>query len=467
MEKRFLTGCLLLSISILALPKESYAQNVGIGTTTPKARLQVADSAVLFNAVNDIPATAGNPPQQGVGRRMMWYPDKAAFRVGYAVGTEWNKTNIGNYSFASGSQTLASGTSSTAMGTIITASGDYSTGMGYYITASGIGSVAMGYQASATGSYATALGLQASAGDYSTAIGPLTIASGNGSTALGYQTTASGSYATAFGHLTIANVNTATAMGSGTMASGTSSTAMGDGTTASGTFSTAMGDGTTASGASSTAMGNNSIASGTNSIAMGVGATANGNNSIAMGTNVSTSGFVGAFIIGDASTPTIMPSFVANGFRSRFAGGYRLLTNSAASIGVVLLPDDNSWGAISDVRLKENFEPVNGEIFLKKISDMPLSSWNYKVQDPKRFRHYGPMAQDFYAAFGKDGYGTIGCDTLINQQDFLGVNLIAIQALEKRTQKIEQLEKENADIKKENELLIKRIEKIEAMLKLH
>jgi hypothetical protein len=52
------------------------------------------------------------------------------------------------------------------------------------------------------------------------------------------------------------------------------------------------------------------------------------------------------------------------------------------------------------------------------------------------------MAQDFYAAFGKDDLGEIGCDTLINQQDFLGVNLIAIRALEKRTALLqEQLEK--------------------------
>jgi len=43
------------------------------------------------------------------------------------------------------------------------------------------------------------------------------------------------------------------------------------------------------------------------------------------------------------------------------------------------------------------------------------------------------MAQDFYKALGKDDIGEIGCATLINQQDFLGVNLIAIQALEKRT----------------------------------
>ena len=87
--------------------------------------------------------------------------------------------------------------------------------------------------------------------------------------------------------------------------------------------------------------------------------------------------------------------------------------------------------------------PVNGESFLNKIASMALTTWNYKGQTAT-FRHYGPMAQDFFAAFGKDELGTIGCDTLINQQDFLGISLIAIQALEKRT---ESLQKENDELK--------------------
>mgnify|MGYP006943056139 FL=1 len=59
------------------------------------------------------------------------------------------------------------------------------------------------------------------------------------------------------------------------------------------------------------------------------------------------------------------------------------------------------------------------------------------------------MAQDFYQAFGRDGLGEIGCDTLINQQDFLGVSYIAIQSLEKRTT---QLATENTLLK--NKLLL-------------
>ena len=37
---------------------------------------------------------------------------------------------------------------------------------------------------------------------------------------------------------------------------------------------------------------------------------------------------------------------------------------------------------------------------LIKIRGLSLTSWNYLGQDSKQFRHYGPMAQDFFAAFG-------------------------------------------------------------------
>lgn len=75
---------------------------------------------------------------------------------------------------------------------------------------------------------------------------------------------------------------------------------------------------------------------------------------------------------------------------------------------------------------------------------MRLGSWNYKGQDVKQYRHYGPMAQDFFAAFGHDELGTIGEDKSINQADFDGVNLIAIQALIKE---VEALKAENKSLK--------------------
>src|SRR5687767_9398445 len=111
---------------MLFLPTLSlFAQgNVGIGTTQPQARLHVVDSSVVFSAVaSGFPNNPGNPPIEGPGRRMMWYADRAAFRVGSVTGVSWNKDSIGNYSFASGWNTKASGTYSFAMGASTTASG--------------------------------------------------------------------------------------------------------------------------------------------------------------------------------------------------------------------------------------------------------------------------------------------------------------------------------------------------------
>jgi hypothetical protein len=125
---------------------------------------------------------------------------------------------------------------------------------------------------------------------------------------------------------------------------------------------------------------------------------------------------------------------------------------------------DNSWSAISDSTKKEKKILVSGEDVLNKISKFKLYTWNYKGQDATKFRHYGPMAQDFHNAFGKDAIGTIGNDTLINQQDFLGVSFIAIQALEKRTEKVQQQQNEIDSLKSANNNLQQQLDNINARL---
>jgi hypothetical protein len=93
----------------------------------------------------------------------------------------------------------------------------------------------------------------------------------------------------------------------------------------------------------------------------------------------------------------------------------------------------------SDKNQKENFRPLNGNEVLNRIREIELTSWNYKGHDPKKFRHYGPTAQDFFAAFGKDDLGTIGTDTTINTADVVGILMSAVQALEKRTAEVTEL----------------------------
>jgi hypothetical protein len=96
--------------------------------------------------------------------------------------------------------------------------------------------------------------------------------------------------------------------------------------------------------------------------------------------------------------------------------------------------------AVSDKTTKENFQPVDGEEVLKKLRELTLTSWNFIGHAPEQFRHYGPMAQEFFAAFGHDGVGTIGTPTTINSTDMAGILMIAVQALEKRTTALQEKE---------------------------
>lgn len=150
--------CFLFS-SLFILPSiQLNAQNVGIGTTNPLARFHVADSSVLFIAPGTASLSPGNPPFSGAGRRLMWYADKAAFRTGYIDGTQWDMSNIGYYSFASGYDNMANGGFSTATGGGTTAGGAYSFTANYATITSGLGSTAFGYRTTAKAHGGMALG---------------------------------------------------------------------------------------------------------------------------------------------------------------------------------------------------------------------------------------------------------------------------------------------------------------------
>ncbi len=182
----------LISFFLLTYVKEVNAQmgRVGINTTTPSAMLHVKDSSVVFTgAIPGFPLTPGNPPVSGAGVRMMWYPDKIAFRVGQVYQDEWDKQNVGYYSFAAGSGAKAFGDFSTAIGDNNYALGAYSLALGSSCWAYNSNSIAMGDNTFATGYGALALNYQ-------------TEASGGFSTAMGEQTTAR-----AFASLTIGRYN--------------------------------------------------------------------------------------------------------------------------------------------------------------------------------------------------------------------------------------------------------------------
>lgn len=381
--KRVLITSLFIAASLYANAQ------VGIGTTTPRAGLDVADSSVVFAASGDV-SGAKPTPVEGEGRRMMWYVDKAAFRVGHVGSfgsTYWNRTNIGNYSFAAGQNTRASGNHSFSVGLATTASGDESVALGNNGTAAADRALAFNGTASGVGAVAIGSGAQATSDD-ALALGPSSIAGGLASVVIGP-----------------------------------------------------------------------SIANGAFAVAIGLQNSARGNFSVALGKNARVR-HQGSIVISDGSAGFSSDSAYStanNQLTMRFAGGARVFTNQGLTSGVEISAGGGSWSAVSDRRKKENFEALNTENILSKVAQLPLTSWNYKSQ-PATTRHMGPMAQDFYAAFGLDG---IGNDTTINSSDIDGVNMAAIQALEKRTR---QLQEENDQLKAKLEAMDAKMASIEKLI---
>jgi hypothetical protein len=212
------------------------------------------------------------------------------------------------------------------------------------------------------------------------------------------------------------------------------STALGLANKAIGDYSSAVGSYNTVSGQYSNAIGRMNKVGGNFSTALGSDNTVNGTGSTAIGNYGSTAGYQGAMILSDYSVFTSVSATANNQLTARFAGGYRFFTNSFLTTGVSLAAGGTSWATISDSTKKERFLPINGPALLQKISGMKLTTWNYKGQRDRR--HYGPMAQEFFALFGQDALGEIGCDTLITTQDMEGLTLSAVQALVKENEQL-------------------------------
>ena len=88
----------------------------------------------------------------------------------------------------------------------------------------------------------------------------------------------------------------------------------------------------------------------------------------------------------------------------------------------------NSVLLTSDIDAKENITPVDGQLVLAKLGNVPISTWNFK-KDESQARHLGPMAQDFHKAFG------LGPDERhVAPLDVASVALAAVKELDQKAQ---------------------------------
>ena len=87
------------------------------------------------------------------------------------------------------------------------------------------------------------------------------------------------------------------------------------------------------------------------------------------------------------------------------------------------LTTGGSWTNGSSRDYKENFTKIDGNLVLDKIGKLDIEQWNY-INESTSTTHIGPIAEDFFGAFGLGGD-----DKHISTIDPAGVALRGIQAL--------------------------------------
>jgi len=327
----------------------------------------------------------------------------------------WRSTIAGGYanSITSAGGTIGGGLSDSVTGLWATISGGFQNMAGDGITDTGA-VVGGGYQNKAVGSYSTVGGGKGNSADTLFA----TIGGGRNNSATELFCTIGGGAE-----------NSATS-NSATIAGGFQNTVSGhSGTVGGGVTNSAAGYYSTVAG------GNYCIAGGNYSFAAGRFGHATHD---------------GAFVWADGYGDIIFNSAADNEFAARVTGGVRFVTGLLPETGVQVAAGGGSWSSISDRNAKENFEEVDNNQLLRKLAALPVSTWNYKTQD-ESIRHIGPMAQDFYAAFG------VGEDDRhITSIDADGVALAAIKALHETQQELREKVKQLEQL----EIRVAKLEKI-------
>jgi hypothetical protein len=253
------------------------------------------------------------------------------------------------------------------------------------------------------------------------------------STATGYATRASAIYSTAFGYLTTASGYYSTAMGRGSIASGQNSTAMGYFSTASGNFSTAMGESSNAIGSYSVAMGRGNTALSYGETVLGVFST-----EIWSPNNTFFASSDRLFTVGNGTSATARADAL-----TLYKNGNLVLSSTYAS-----KPGGGEWLGTSDARLKKDV--VQFKDGLEQVLAINPVNYHYnEVSGLDTSKEYvGVIAQELQKIapymvgnFTQDGTEYLNVDS--SAIKYMLINAVKEQQaiIEKQNQRLDVLEK--------------------------
>jgi len=253
----------------------------------------------------------------------------------------------------------------------------------------------------------------------------------------GSNSTAEGLYAFAFGDTNFARSTSSIAFGSGNEVKGAAGFSAGASNRVCDTYGVAFGNRAQSGGPliNGKCDPNTFNIRGLSAVAIGYYVTADQDHTTAMGKFATNNGFAGTFIWSDGSATASTDTFrntANNEFAARATGGFRFRTNLGGTTGCNLPAGSGVFNCTSSRATKENFLLMNGEDVLSRLRAVPISTWNY-ISEGQGVKHMGPMAEDFYKAFG------LGTDERsIGVMDASGVSLAAVKALDARTAQLQE-----------------------------
>ncbi len=476
------------SLAVGYQAKATGVDAVALGT----GALAIADKSFAFGSVgiDSLGNVTGNTKAIGEYAYAFGLGSVASGRGAFAIGA--NDTASGEFSTAVGYKTKSNGFYTTAMGAYAEAQNDYAVAIGYRNKAQGSGSVSLGFQNNAEGLYSFASGFRTDAigfksiafgsdcqteGAYSIAIGDQasTGLSGSwalalgrncqsnsaGSVAIGYQSVADGAYTVALGYQDTVTSAAAysVAIGYKNKATSVYSLAMGSNTTASGLYASAFGNTTFAIGQNSFAAGYLSEASGNAATTFGTSNTASGYNSMALGYETEAQAY-GSLVIGRYNVIAGSSTYW-QGTEPLFVAGNGT-SSGAPNNALTLYQNGNMTIAgtlteLSDKRLKENI--VNIENILPKVLD--INPVYFEFKDKKSHpagRHIGFVAQEIEPLF----------PVLVEKDskgflsvEYSNMTAVLLQAIKEQQQIIEAQNTKNKELELQLKLIMERLEKLE------
>jgi|GEM_PF-2210943 len=383
---------------------------VGISNPVTEAHLNVNSFAI-----SDGGSATSSEWINGGGTRFYYEPGSGNLLIGDALSTEWDFGNVGQKNLYFGSNLASDNTSSYnfGFGSTSTYSGGYNFGLGAFLNIDGDENLILGSSVSVTGDENLVIGSNNTLTNAS-----INLVFGANNTVTDVSGTAGGNFISG---------NNIDIVGDNNVGFGANVALTSTG------YSFAMGSNVVASGNGSFVFGASATNSGNQSLVMGASSDNTGSNSIVLGVNSSNAG-TQATIIGGGQTNTTNFKFV-----SGHGAGYVLYSNFTETTGVQCNSGSGTWSSVSDRNLKTNITELDYSSILRKLDSIEIPSWSYIAQTvkgqetqglsresiyQKDIYHVGPMAQDFYGAFG------LGIDDKhVTALDLAGVSLVGVKAL--------------------------------------